>query len=79
MWTKNIYMDEREQWHWQGVKKHGRAYTLSVASEFNSETTNEGAAGYSFPVFTRLHESSIARQKKMKNLFFHFVLRSLNR
>ena len=71
-------MEEREQWHWQGVKKHGRAYTLSVASEFNSETTNEGAAGYPFPVFTRLHESSIAWQKKMKNLFFHFVLRSLN-
>ena len=28
--------------YWQGVKKLGRAYTLSVASEFNSETTNEG-------------------------------------
>ena len=28
--------------YWQGVKKHGRAYTLSVAHELNSETTNEG-------------------------------------
>ena len=28
--------------YWQGVKKLGRAYTLSVAAEFNSETTNEG-------------------------------------
>ena len=28
--------------YWQGVKKHGRAYTLSVAPELNSETTNEG-------------------------------------
>ena len=38
--------------YWQGVKKHGRAYTLSVASELNSETTNEDASGYPFPVFT---------------------------
>lgn len=28
--------------YWQGVKKHGRAYTLSVSSEFNSEVMNEG-------------------------------------
>ena len=28
--------------YWQGVKKLGRAYTLAVAAEFNSETTNEG-------------------------------------
>ena len=28
--------------YWQGVKKLGRAYTLSVATELNSETTNEG-------------------------------------
>ncbi len=35
--------------YWQGVKKLGRAYTLSVAREFNSETTNEG---YPFPIFT---------------------------
>ena len=27
--------------YWQGVKKHGRAYTLAVAAELNSETTNE--------------------------------------
>ena len=36
--------------YWQGVKKHGRAYTLSVAAELNSEPTNE--EGYPFPVFT---------------------------
>ena len=29
--------------YWQGVKKLGRAYTLSVAPELNSETTNEEA------------------------------------
>ena len=29
--------------YWQGVKKLGRAYTLSLAAEFNSATTNEGA------------------------------------
>ena len=28
--------------YWQGVKKLGRAYTLSLASELNSRTTNEG-------------------------------------
>ncbi|MDO4197272.1 MAG: hypothetical protein Q4D33_14120 [Prevotellaceae bacterium] len=46
--------------YWQGVKKLGRAYTLSVARELNSETTNEGGkstettneGGYSFPIFT---------------------------
>ena len=36
--------------YWQGVKKHGRAYTLSVTPVLNTETTNEG--GYPFPVFT---------------------------
>ena len=46
--------------YWQGVKKHGRAYTLSVAPELNSGTTNEGINGtgttnegsYPFPIFT---------------------------
>ena len=46
--------------YWQGVKKLGRAYTLSVAAELNSETTNEGdgnvgttdEGGYPFPIFT---------------------------
>lgn len=36
--------------YWQGVKKHGRAYTLSIAPEFSSGTTPEGR--YPFPVFT---------------------------
>lgn len=36
--------------YWQGVKKHGRAYTLSVTPELNSGTTDEG--GYPFPIFT---------------------------
>ena len=30
--------------YWQGVKKLGRAYTLSVAPELNSRTTNEGGS-----------------------------------
>ena len=30
--------------YWQGVKKLGRAYTLAVATELNSATTNEGVA-----------------------------------
>ena len=29
--------------YWQGVKKHGRAYTLSVAPELNSGPTDEGS------------------------------------
>ena len=28
--------------YWQGVKKLGRAYTLAVSSELNSEATNKG-------------------------------------
>ena len=46
--------------YWQGVKKLGRAHTLSVAAELNSATMNEGngsaatmnEGGYPFPVFT---------------------------
>ena len=46
--------------YWQGVKKLSRAYTLSVALEFNSGTTNEegpsaettNEGGYPFPIFT---------------------------
>lgn len=47
--------------YWQGVKKHGRVYTLSVTPEFNSGVIDEGerdeAAGttggaFPFPVFT---------------------------
>ena len=29
--------------YWQGVKKHGRAYTLSVDAELNSATMNKGS------------------------------------
>ena len=36
--------------YWQGVKKLGRAYTLSLAAEFNSVPTYKD--GYPFPVFT---------------------------
>ena len=39
--------------YWQGVKKHGRAYTLSISPELNSGTTDKGeGASYPFPVFT---------------------------
>ena len=44
--------------YWQGVKKLGRAYSSSLASELNSEKSNEGAeatageGGFPFPVFT---------------------------
>lgn len=36
--------------YWQGVKKHGRAYTLSVSAELNSAARDQGA--YPFPIFT---------------------------
>jgi len=39
--------------YWQGVKKHGRAYTLAISPELNSGITAEGGAGaFAFPVFT---------------------------
>ena len=53
--------------YWQGVKKHGRAYALSISPELNSGTTDkeagttdkgtvtmnkEAEATYPFPVFT---------------------------
>ena len=39
--------------YWQGVKKHGRAYTLAISPELNSGVTAEGSAGaFAFPVFT---------------------------
>lgn len=63
--------------YWQGVKKHGRAYTLSVAhelnsktsvsSELNSETRNEG--GYPFPVFTeRPFIRPLSRRGQLKTM-----------
>ncbi|MBQ9355673.1 MAG: hypothetical protein IJT98_00045 [Prevotella sp.] len=46
--------------YWQGVKKLGRAYTLSISAELNSAKRDEGGrgaatrdeGGYPFPVFT---------------------------
>ncbi|MBO7052304.1 MAG: hypothetical protein J6W24_06540 [Prevotella sp.] len=44
--------------YWQGVKKLGRAHTLSVNHELNSRKINEGSTattnegGYAFPIFT---------------------------
>lgn len=48
--------------YWQGVKKLGRAYTLSISPELNSgarneetkgtEATDEGTASFPFPIFT---------------------------
>ena len=49
--------------YWQGVKKLGRAYTLtvsplSISPEFNSgttdqgRTTSQGSSGWAFPIFT---------------------------
>lgn len=37
---------------WQGAKKLGRAYTLSLSSESDSETNNKDPEAAPFPVFT---------------------------
>ena len=39
--------------YWQGVKKHGRTYTLSITPELNSVTRDKDAeVSYPFPIFT---------------------------
>ena len=37
---------------WQGAKKLGRAYTLSLTSESDSETNHQEASSAPFPIFT---------------------------
>ena len=59
--------------YWQGVKKHGRAYTLSVASELNSETTNEGPVGYPFPVFTERPFIRPLSRRRQLHTMIHYV------
>ena len=46
--------------YWQGVKKLGRAYTLAVSSELNSETTNKGATN------TELNSETINKEGATK-------------
>ena len=67
--------------YWQGVKKHGRAYTSSNAPEFNSgtkdkETQDTGATGegggavYPFPVFTeRPFIRPLSRRGQLETMF----------
>ncbi len=64
--------------YWQGVKKHGRAYTLSVAAELNSgtsvlntETTSEG--GYPFPIFTERPFIRPLSRRGQLNTMIHYV------
>ena len=66
--------------YWQGVKKLGRAYTLSLSAEahplslsaeLNSAVTNEG--GYPFPVFTeRPFIRPLSRRGQLKTMI-HYV------
>lgn len=54
--------------YWQGVKKLGRAYTLSVSPELNSGITNEG--GYPFPIFTeRPFIRPLSRRGQLHTMF----------
>ena len=54
--------------YWQGVKKLGRAYSLSLAPELNSGITNEG--GYPFPVFTeRPFIRPLSRRGQLHTMF----------
>ena len=67
--------------YWQGVKKHGRAYTLSVSPELNSGTTDVEGTGaafpttdgagreYAFPVFTeRPFIRPLSRRGQLKTM-----------
>jgi hypothetical protein len=57
--------------YWQGVKKLGRAYTLSVAAELNSATMDEG--GYPFPIFTeRPFIRPLSRRRQLQTMI-HYV------
>ena len=66
---------------WQGVKKLGRAFTLSVAAELNSQTINEveqsvGATnegGYPFPVFTERPFIRPMSRRGQLNAMIHYV------
>ena len=57
--------------YWQGVKKLGRAYTLSVATELNSDTRNE--EGYPFPVFTERPFIRPLSRRGQLNTMIHYV------
>ncbi len=66
--------------YWQGVKKLGRAYTLSVSAELNSATKDGGAdaatkdgGSFPFPVFTeRPFIRPLSRRGQLKTMI-HYV------
>ena len=70
--------------YWQGVKKLGRAYTLSVSAELNSATTNPGCPppstvpnpgcpSYPFPIFTeRPFIRPLSRRGQLETMM-HYV------
>jgi len=56
---------------WQGVKKHGRAYSQSVTPGLNPGTKDKAAdtAGYAFPVFTeRPFIRPLSRRGQLKTM-----------
>ena len=59
--------------YWQGVKKHGRAYTLSLAPELNSGTKNQDSTGennFAFPIFTeRPFIWPLSRRGQLQTMF----------
>ena len=61
---------------WQGVKKLGRAHTLSVSPELNSGTTDQGRmadGGWAFPVFTeRPFIRPLSRRGQLQTMM-HYV------
>ena len=74
--------------YWQGVKKLGRAYTLAVSSELNSEATNKGATnkgvtnqgttdqgsdGWAFPIFTERPFIRPLSRKGQLRAMMHYV------
>lgn len=57
--------------YWQGVKKLGRAYTMSVSAEFNSATTPQDS--YPFPVFTERPFIRPLSRRGQLDAMFHYV------
>ena len=63
--------------YWQGVKKLGRAYTLSVSAELNSAIKDKGdthtEGSYPFPVFTERPFIRPLSRRGQLNTIFRYV------
>lgn len=68
-WVMDTSIRSVVRGYWQGVKKHGRAYSLALAPELNSEAMDEGGRGLPFPVFTeRPFIRPLSRRGQLKTM-----------